>query len=262
MPVFDRTDTPDLHIDKVEITDDTTFIYCTYYAEEYSWASISKDTYLEDDITKKRYPILRVVGLPYWPDKKHYECSTEHPVVFCFPTITANKFDFIEKKDEKQFNIYGIDLQKSFSESYSKYHLYRYQEMFDFYMTSNDTVKALEYKENEYKAIEYLYGKKSIPLCYEIIESSQLFIGIGDYDKALHYSQIEFSIIKEYFHENDTTYLLSLFELARCYSLMGYYAESITLYRDLVKIMENYYKKSDNYIVIINHTCHNTLRIR
>lgn len=257
MPVFDRTDTPDLHIDKVEITGDTTFIYCTYYAEEDSWANISKGTYLEDVVTNKRYPILRVVGLPYEPGRRTFECLTEHPVIFCFPKITANKFDFIEKKNEKAFNIYGIDLQERFSESYSKFQLDRFQEMFDFFMTSNDTVKALGYKENEYKAIEYIYGRKSIPLCYKIIESSQLFIDTKDYNKALHYSQIEFSIIKDNFHENDTTYLLSLIELARCYSLTGNYAESVSLCRDAVKIMENYYEKNDDYILIINELIRN-----
>lgn len=251
MPVFDRTDTPDLHIDKVEITTDTTFVYCTYYAEEGSWANISKGTYLEDAISHKQYPILKVVGLPYEPDRKIFDYSTEHPVIFCFPKITANKFDFIEKKNEKAFNIYGIDLQKHFSESYSKVQLDRYQEMFDFFMTSNDTVKALGYKEHEYKAIEYIYGRKSIPLCYKIIESSQLFIDTKEYNKALHYSQIEFSIIKDMYHESDTTYLVSMWKLAYCNSLLEKYDESISIYKEVTKILEKQNDTSDFFYEIV-----------
>ena len=37
-PVFDRADVPSLHINKIEVTKDTTFVYCTYTAEAGSWA--------------------------------------------------------------------------------------------------------------------------------------------------------------------------------------------------------------------------------
>ena len=43
-PIFDRTDVPSFHVDKVEITKDSTFVYCSYYAEARSWANISPDT--------------------------------------------------------------------------------------------------------------------------------------------------------------------------------------------------------------------------
>ena len=87
-PVFDRTDTPELHIDKVEITTDTTFIYCTYYAEEGSWANISKDTYLEDTITKKKYPLLKIEGLPLFPEKRIFSYSGSYTLLYCFPHMT------------------------------------------------------------------------------------------------------------------------------------------------------------------------------
>jgi len=45
-PVFDRTDTPDFHIEKIEITTDTTFIICSYSAKPDSWASVSPKIYL------------------------------------------------------------------------------------------------------------------------------------------------------------------------------------------------------------------------
>ena len=45
-PVFDRTDIPAFHVEKVILSIDTTFVNCTYIAEAHSWANISKDTYL------------------------------------------------------------------------------------------------------------------------------------------------------------------------------------------------------------------------
>ena len=45
MPVFDRSDVPALHIDKVEISKDATCVFCSYDAIAGSWANISKDTY-------------------------------------------------------------------------------------------------------------------------------------------------------------------------------------------------------------------------
>jgi len=195
MPVFDKTDIPNLHIDKIEITKDTTYLYCKYIAEESSWANISRDTYIEDVISKRKYPILKVDGFPFAPEKKHFADPTEQKVVFYFPSIhPTTKFDFIEDRTEKVFNIFGVELDKSYDESYSMYQLNRYQNMFDFYMSARDTLRALEYKECEYRAIEYIYGVKSIPLCNKIIESSGLFIGVQNYEKALYYRKKEFDI--------------------------------------------------------------------
>ena len=47
-PVFDRTDSPSFHIDKIEILKDSTLVHISYFAEENSWANISPDTFLED----------------------------------------------------------------------------------------------------------------------------------------------------------------------------------------------------------------------
>ena len=45
-PVFDWCDEPAFCITKVKITKDTTYVFCSYYAEAGTWASISKNTYL------------------------------------------------------------------------------------------------------------------------------------------------------------------------------------------------------------------------
>lgn len=54
-PVFDRTDQPSFHVDKIELTQDSTIIYCTYAAEIGSWANISSQTYIEDFYTGDKF---------------------------------------------------------------------------------------------------------------------------------------------------------------------------------------------------------------
>ena len=71
-PVFDRTDVPAFHIDKITLTKDATIISCTYAAEANSWANISEETYLLDTNTNKRYPIQKCDGLPYAPEKREF----------------------------------------------------------------------------------------------------------------------------------------------------------------------------------------------
>lgn len=253
MPVFDRTDIYELHIDKVEITKDTTYIYCTYTAEEGSYANISKNTYLEDVITNRKYPILKSSGIPFAPDKKHFVDPTELQVVFCFPAINnTTKFNFIEDRTQKLFNIYGIDLNKFYGVPFTKYQLDRYCNMFEFYMAANDTIKALEYKEDEFRAIEFLYGRKSIPFCYRLVESSHLFADVGDFDKALHYAQKEFLIVTSLYQESDSTYLSSMKYLAQCFYRKEDYPNAISLYKRVAKLYERHFGKTNDYIDILD----------
>lgn len=83
-PVFDRTDVPAFHIDKVSINKDATIIYCTYAAATNSWANISEDTYLLDIKTNKRYPIQKSEGLPYAPEKKRTYLKKDVRLLYIF----------------------------------------------------------------------------------------------------------------------------------------------------------------------------------
>ena len=87
MPVFDRSDVPTLHIDKVEITKDATCIYCTYDAIAGSWANISKETYLFDVEKKKKYPLIKCEGIPFSPEKKTFQYDRKSEFIFYFPLI-------------------------------------------------------------------------------------------------------------------------------------------------------------------------------
>lgn len=37
-PVFERTDHYELHVDKIEVNNDSTFVYCTLSMDDNSWA--------------------------------------------------------------------------------------------------------------------------------------------------------------------------------------------------------------------------------
>ncbi|MBR1668138.1 MAG: hypothetical protein IJ693_07655 [Bacteroidaceae bacterium] len=103
-PVFDRTDAPSLHINKIEVTKDTTFVHCTYKAEAGSWARISKDTYLYDHGKRKKYRILRCPDLPFSPQQRDFRFGGFVQITFLFPSIgDATKLDFIEDLNEEAF---------------------------------------------------------------------------------------------------------------------------------------------------------------
>ncbi len=95
-PVFDRSDTPSFYIKKIEITKDTTFITCSFYAEAGLWASISKETYLRDSKSHRIFPIQRCEGLPYAPEERIFTQNESCELLFCFPSIAGGEqFDFI-----------------------------------------------------------------------------------------------------------------------------------------------------------------------
>ena len=118
-PVFDRTDSYKFRLEKVVLGQDTTFLYCTFKDEGHSsWINISKDTFLEDISSGMRYPLLKVYGLPYSPEKKYFTDSIKAKVILYFPHIDIRKFNIIEGEGGG-FNIYGIDLAHSYESSFT-----------------------------------------------------------------------------------------------------------------------------------------------
>lgn len=161
-PVFDRTDTPSFRVEKVEMTPDTTYVYCTCHAEAGSWANISNDMYLISYPSKKKYKILSSSGLPYAPDKRAFPYSESCQVLLCFPSIKgANSFDLIENIDEKAFNVFGVSLVEQIGKNYHERDFARLYNMSSFYETSGDTLKAIQFKKEEIEAAKYLFGIQS-----------------------------------------------------------------------------------------------------
>lgn len=110
-PVFNRTDQPLFHVDKVEITQDSTIVFCTLLVEEGMWANISPDTYIEDIETHRKYTIAKSEGLPFAPKQREFVDAGKYNVSFFFPHINnAKVINLIECPTEKAFNVYGIRL--------------------------------------------------------------------------------------------------------------------------------------------------------
>ena len=113
-PVFDRTDVSAFRVQKIEIKKDTTYVYCSYFAEAGNWANISKETCLYVRKANKKYPLLRCDGLPFSPQKKTFIFAERYNVLLCFPSIrNMSKFDLIENENEKAFNILCVCAFKS-----------------------------------------------------------------------------------------------------------------------------------------------------
>ena len=160
-PVFDRTDTPTFHLDKIKIDGDTTYLYFTYFAEDSSWVAISKDTYIED-IKGVKYPILKAEGIPYSPQTMTITESTQIPVTLCFPRISTDIFNLIESPKENAFNIYGINIKER-NDSVYTWNQYNYYYNQAFQMdTFGYIYQAIELKQKQLKAAYYLHGEKSV----------------------------------------------------------------------------------------------------
>ena len=192
-PVFDRTDVPAFRIEKVEITHDTTYVHCSYQAEEHSWASLSDKTYLESVKGEKRYPILKVCGIPFSPDRKTFENDTLISISLCFPKINFSDFNLIEDKNDKGFNIYGININKTYStkysfEQYESCGLKAYQ--LDSLGLGNE---AIEYKKRQLEIAQYLYGIQSYE-CAAVLYDLCLY-STSDIESAILYGEQAFQIL-------------------------------------------------------------------
>ena len=184
-PVFDRTDEPCLHINKIEVTKDTTFVYCTYTTEAGSWANISNETYLYNPETQEKFPILQSDDLPFSPQKREFSDDGTYQVSFSFSSIgDATRLDFIEDLNEEAFNIYGMNLTKSFDTVYDKIELKRFSDMSLSCDTAGDTIKAIQYKEQEKETTAFIYGEKSEQLLMLVYDLCGMYEKYGFNQKA------------------------------------------------------------------------------
>ena len=186
-PRFDRTDVPAFHITNVEGTKDTTFVYCILYPESGDWANISRNTILRDTETGEEFPIYKSVGVPFSPQKRTFTSSEQCELLFCFPSIKDSKrIDFIEEKNVEAFNLYGIDLEQEYDTIYRESDLSRFFNRASFYDTARDTIKAIQYKEKEKDATEYIYGIRSEKLMTCMISLISIYDKYGLYNKAIN----------------------------------------------------------------------------
>lgn len=200
-PVFDRTDVYRFRVDKVELTDDTTFVYCNYSAEDNSWANISKNTYLEDVFDGKKYPIIKVSGIPFGPEVRNFTYAEEIQVVSCFPPIKSKRINFIEDPNESAFNIYGINLEERYDSITTNEEYNRFYELSHKYDSLGDIKNAIYYKLKQQKSSEYLYGPKSLfcgSIAYDLcLLYSNSSTKKEDNEKALYWGELSLSILSD-----------------------------------------------------------------
>lgn len=215
-PVFDRTDIYTFRVQKVETKNDTTFVHCLYHTDGNSWANISKDTYLESIPDGKRYPILKVQNLPFSPEERIFEDAQDIEVILCFSQIATQKFNIIESEESNAFNIYGIDLTKSYRSSYTSEDIHYYFESYQIREGKKDWSSALDFSQKQLEATNYVEGVRSFASACSMYNMMMVLFPLNDYKRVIELGNKAIDILRTM--PQDSTYLDVL---ARTYGNIG-----------------------------------------
>ncbi len=261
-PFFDRSDDPSFRVQKIEMTNDTTFVYCSYSAEAGSWANLSKDTYLYVRETNKKYPLLRCDGLPYSPQQKDFIYDERCNVILCFPYIQGiSKFDIIENESEKAFNIYGVDILNHYETSFQESEVSSFANMASFYDTADNSEKAIYFKTKEIEATKYIYGVRSEPLIVSLINMSIMYSKYGYYEKAIEIAKLKGLIHAELWGTSDWNYAIHLITLGAFYSNAKEYNRAIQTYKESIKLFESINVVNNEYALTLRSIAENYYEI-
>lgn len=251
-PVFDRTDVPSLHIDKIEMTKTATVIHCTYIAVAGSWANISRDVYLQDENTKKKYSLVKCDGFPFGPEKKTFLFDESYEVSFYFsPTKFQGKVDFIEDPNDQAFNIYGIDISNHYSKQYRESDIKRFSDMASFYESSGDIHKAIQNKEEEIKATQYVHGVKSDAFLVSLFSLAILHDKYEMYGVAVQEMNTLTKLQAELWGTNDRQYALQLRTHGQFYSHAGMREQAILKYKESIALYEKLNIVDEQYVLAL-----------
>lgn len=267
-PSFDRSDVPSFHITKVDITKDTTYVFCSYYGEGGSWANISPNTCLRDSKSRKSYPLYRCEGLPYSPQVRHFYQNESCELLFCFPSIAGiEQFDFIEIEGERGFNIYGVSLKRKYKTSYTDAELELLSEMLSTYDPSVNAEKKTQLKDystslynlETYNAsignypeairlgkaelgiIEIIFGKEDPGYTETLDRLVKYCASTGDYNEAIRLGIEEVRLSKSVFGAEDSNYVNSIENLVTYYKEIGDLDETVRLQKEVTNIKKNIY---------------------
>lgn len=220
-PLFDRTDTPTLRIEKIVLGTDTTYVFCKYYAEDNSWANISQETFLLSHETGQKYTLLRCEGIPFSPAKRYFNFSGEYSFLFCFPAVKSSKYiDFIESPNDEAFNIYGISLTHENDSSLAQFsfeHALSLSNKAEFYNSTGNFDKAIDIAEQAVKIWKVLLGRKSQGYANSVINLTYSCLCGEKYEKAIRYGEENLWLCEELFGAESDESSLSLQILGSCY---------------------------------------------
>jgi thiol-disulfide isomerase/thioredoxin len=119
-PAFEVWNSSTLEIDKIEVTDSSTVLYCKAYYAPQQWIRISRESYIRESGTDEKLIATGSVGITlgeefYMPD------SGETYFKLTFPPIRKNvtRIDFIESDCSDCFKTWGIRLSRDDKVQYS-----------------------------------------------------------------------------------------------------------------------------------------------
>lgn len=245
-PLVDRTSFEVLHphVDKVEFKEDSTKVYCSLYYQKSFGYNIPKTMFIEDTKTNKKYQITKCIGLPFEPEERVFDYGGTYQFVFCFPYIKdLHKFNLIEDPSKDRFfNIYGIDMSNKYSKVFKETEYKHFKNMSDFYKSSGDINKFVEFEKEELSSAQYLFGMRSFAagICY--MQLAHYYNEVGDYRKAidlgiqaLECDSIQFGVEnKEY-----PVYVNTLGSLSEFYLNAGKETESLHCLQKCIRIRRN-----------------------
>ena len=258
-PVFDRTDQFTFRVKKVEITKDSTIVYCIYNAEAGTWANISEGTILRDCITKKKYQLLHCIGLPYAPQRKSFFYQKKQSVILTFPKIPSSitKFDIIESIENNGFNIYGIDLQHENNKVIYSYSLERSNSLAtraEFFSLAKHYHKAIELEKLALDIKKVYLGCKSNGYAMSVRNLASYYNLAGDYTNAVIWGKQDLDLCAEIFGTQNETYGISLLNLASFCHSAERYKDAEKYERQAVELFRNQFSEENGqYATAINY---------
>lgn len=253
-PIFDRIDSHSFRLEKIEITNDTTYLYCSFSALAGSWANISEDTYLLDTKTNKKYPLLKSKGLPYAPQKRIFLSEEKCEVTLCFPSFyPQGKLNLIEIEDEKAFNIYGVNIDTvRYNKEYKEYEISRKISQRLFYADIGDYEKAIPLSIEILEGVKYLYGIKSEPVYVSLSILSSDYYFSGNIIKAIDCMNEVIEIVKS-LPDCDLTKIVEYTSLLSVYyDDLGKTQKAIDLIKSIINnVISLYGKESFEYANVL-----------
>lgn len=188
-PVFDRSDIPAFRVEKVEMSPDTTIISCLYHAEDNSWANISNRMCLEDVNDGTKYHILKVSGIPFSPNRQLISESSDIQVVLYFPHVSAKKINIIENEENDSFNIYGIDLNSTYQQTFTDNDIDAFRKLAAACEEANEWQSAIEYTQKQLEASQFVYGLRSKESSWAMYNLTMNYLLLKDYNKAIEWGK-------------------------------------------------------------------------
>ena len=257
-PVYDRSCFEVLHphVDRVEFTNDSTKVYCSINFQELYMYNIPRTMFIEDLKSKKKYMITKCIGLPFEPEKRAFDSYKTYQFIFCFPYIdNLQKFNLIEDSlDGRIFNIYGIDLSKTYPQTYNESEYIRFKNMSDFYKSSNIN-KYVEFEEKELLAAQYIFGNHSLAASSCYYQLGNYYDVIEEYGKAIHFKlralacdSAQFGVV----NKKHPIYASTLFLLSQSYYYNGNDTEYLKCLDKCIKIRKET-EDSKGYFDVLNN---------